>query len=185
MILGTAFGYSIKEHIEAYSRILKMDDIKGFATSTNNKFIVQELFGVGYAFLFIANYYRTFESGDITFTHPVTKAEMKMPADLKLILPPLSGLLIPINVPITGGAGKILFSTSQILSAFEKGGSIYMELLGSSKSAGEIFVALKTRPKQVFADGKRVEFEFRKGEAKISFKHSDEGPVLLKINLAR
>jgi len=107
-----------------------------------------------------------------------------MPRGLKLTLQPLSGLLIPINVPIQGSAGRILFSTSQILSAFEKGGSMYMESLGAPKSNGEVVLVLKTKPKQVFADGKRVEFDFKAGEAKISFKHSDEGPVLLKVNLA-
>ncbi len=181
LLLGTAFGYIIEEHLEAYSRILKLDDIQGQATSTNNRLIVQELFGSGYAFLFIANYYRTQESGYITYTHPVSKGEVKMPQGLKLTLPPLSGLLIPVNVPISGGAGRILFATSQILSAFEKGGSIYMELLGSPKSVGEVVLALKARPKQVFVDGKKAECEFSAGEARLSFRHSDEGPVLLKI----
>ncbi len=183
LILGTAFGYAIEEHLEAYSRILKMDDIRSHATSTNNKLIVQELFGLGYAFLFVANYYRTVESGYVTFTHPVTKNEVKMPHGSNLTLPPLSGLLIPLHFPIEGGAGRIQFATSQILNAFEKGGSIYMELLGNPKSVGEAVVVLKTRPKGVYADGKKVEFEFRSGEARIYFKHSDEGPVLLKINL--
>lgn len=182
LILGTAFGYVIEEHLKAYSHILGLDDICGAATSTNDRLVVQELFGLGYGFLFIANYYRTLESGYISFTHPVTKSELKMPYGLKLILPPLSGLLIPINVPIQGSAGRILFATSQILSAFEKGGSMYMELLGSPKSDGEVVLVLKAKPKQVFADGKKVEFSFRAGEARISFKHSDEGPVLLKVN---
>lgn len=183
LILGTAFGYAIEEHLEAYSRILKRDDVRSCASPTNDRLIVQEIFGSDYAFLFVANYYRTFESGYITFTHPVTKNEVKMPHASRLTLPPLTGLLIPIHSPIEASAGRIEFATSQVLSAFEKGGSIYIELLGSPKSAGEIAVLLKKRPKQVYVDGKRTEFEFRAGGARISFRHSDEGPVLLKINL--
>lgn len=182
-ILGTAFGYSVEEHLQAYARILKMEAINEIVKSTNEKFIVQELFGLGYGFLFIANYYRTFESGFLTFTHPAIKTEVKMPQSMELTLPPLSALLIPLNVPIQGSVSRIQYATSQILSAFEKGGSIYMELHGAPRSSGEVVVALKAKPKQVFADGKKVDFVYRAGEARIIFKHSDEGPVLLKINL--
>jgi len=186
LVLGTAFGHSVQENIEAYSRILKMDDIRGNALSTNSRLIVQEFFGDGYAFLFVANYYRTPESGYITFSDPVSGSEKKMPYGHELSVPPLSGLLIPVGVPVQGARAvdaRIAFSTSQVLSAFEKGGSIYMELHGHPRSDGELTVALKKKPKQVFADGKKLEFSYRSGEAIISFKHSDEGPVLLKINL--
>lgn len=183
LLLGTAFGYSIEENVEAYSRILKMDDIRGNATSANKKIIVQEFFGDGYAFLFVANYYRTTESGYITFVNPVTKTEMKMPHGSELTLSGLSGVLIPISVPIEASSGKIRFSTSQIVSAFEKSGSIYIELHGSPNSAGEVAIALKNKPRQAFVDGKKVESSFKGGEAVISFIHSDEGSVLLKLNL--
>lgn len=183
LLLGTAFGYSIEENIEAYSRILKIDDIRGNATSTNKRIIVQEFFGDGYAFLFAANYYRTIESGYITFVNPVTKTEMKMPHGSELTLTGLSGVLIPVSVPIEASSGKIRFSTSQVVSAFEKSGSIYMELHGSPDSAGEVAIALKSKPRQAFVDGKKAEFSFKGGEAVISFMHSDEGSVLLKLNL--
>ncbi|MFA6356882.1 MAG: hypothetical protein WCY23_07225, partial [Candidatus Omnitrophota bacterium] len=186
LILGTAFGYSTEENIDAYSRILKMDDIRGNAVSTNGKLIVQEFFGEGHAFLFVANYYRTPESGYVTFLDPVSKAEKKMPYGSEMTVPALTGLIIPIGVQVKdsrAAGAKIIFSTSQVLSAFEKGGSIYMELHGHPKSDGELTVALKKRPKQVFADGNKLEFSYRSGEVIISFKHSDEGPVLLKINL--
>lgn len=183
LILGTAFDYSTEEDIEAYSRVLKMDDIRGNAASTNDKLIIQEFFGEGYAFLFVANYYRTPESGYVIFSDPVSKGEKKMPYGMELTLPGLSGLIIPVNLPIQGSDAKIVFSSSQILNAFEKGGSIYMELHGHPKSDGELTVAVKKKPKQVFADGKRLDFSYRSGETIIPFKHSDEGPVLLKINL--
>jgi hypothetical protein len=187
LVLGTAFGYSTEENIDAYSRILKMDDIRGNAASTNSRLIVQEFFGEGYAFLFVANYYRTLESGYVTFADPVSRAERKMPYGMKLAVPPLTGLIIPLGVRVKDargpGGAKIVFSTSQILSAFEKGGSIYVELHGFPGSDGELTVALKKRPKQVFADGKKLEFSHRSGEVIVPFKHSDEGPVLLKINL--
>jgi len=98
----------------------------------------------------------------------------------------LSGLLIPVGVPVQGSRAadaRMIFSTSQVLSAFEKGGSVYMELHGYPRSEGELTVAFKKKPKQVFADGKKLEFSYKSGEAIIPFKHSDEGPVLLKINL--
>jgi hypothetical protein len=186
LVLGTAFGYSVQENIEAYSRILKMDDIRGNALSTNGRLTVQEFFGNGHAFLFVANYYRTPESGYITYADPVSGAEKKMPYGKEMTLAPLSGLLIPVGVPVQGSRAsdaRMIFSTSQVLSAFEKGGSIYMELHGYPRSEGELTVALKKKPKQVFADGKKLEFSYKSGEAIISFKHSDEGPVLLKINL--
>ena len=183
LVLGTAFGYSTQENIEAYSRILKMDDISGSATSTNEKLIVQETFAEGRAFLFIANYYRTAESGHVTFIDPVTKDEKKMPYGAPLTLQGLTGLIIPVNLPVHGSDARIMFSTSQVLSAFEKGGSIFVELHGHPKSEGELTVAMKKRPKQVFADGKKLEFSYRSGEAIIPFRHSDEGPVLMKLNL--
>ncbi len=186
LVLGTAFGYSTEENIEAYSRILKMDDIHGNASSDNRRLIVQEFFGEGHAFLFVANYYRTPESGHITFADPQSRAERKMPYGAQMTVPPLTGLIIPVGVPVRdsrAGGAKVMFSTSQVLSAFEKGGSVYIELHGFPKSDGELTVALKKKPKQVFADGKKLEYSFRSGEAIIPFKHSDEGPVLLKINL--
>lgn len=198
LIMGTAFGYSIEENIEAYSRILKMDDIRGRAASTNKKLIVQEFFGDGYAFIFAANYYRSTESGYITYIDPESRTEKRMPRGSELSLPGLSGILIPIGVPIPlcesghdvspGGQGrgcgaKLMFSVSQVVSAFERSGSIYMELHGGPNSQGEVVVALKNKPRQAFVDGKKAEFTFKGGEAVISFKHSDEGSVLLKLNL--
>ncbi len=183
LLLGTAFGYSIEENIEAWARILKMDSVSGNASCTNNRIIVQEFFCDDYAFLFAANYYRTPESGYVTFRDPKTKGEVKMPYGMKLALPGLSGLIIPVNVPVKDSSARIMFSTSQILSAFEKGGSVYTELFGYPGSDAETVIALKKRPKQVFADGKKVEYSYKAGEAIISFRYSDEGPVLLKINL--
>ena len=183
LLMGAAFGYSIEENIEAYSRILKMDDIRGKAASSNKRLIVQEFFGDGYAFVFVANYYRTTESGYVTFINPLTKVETKIPHGSELTLPGLSGLLIPVGVPIQAGSGRIMFSTSQVISAFEKSGSIYIELHGYPNSAAEVAVALKHKPRQAFVDGKKAEFSFKGGEAVISFRHSDEGSVLLKLNL--
>lgn len=184
LVLGTAFGYSTQENIEAWARILKMDDIRGNASSTNDKMIAQESFTEGRALLFVANYYRNSESGYITFLDPVSKDERKMPYSMPLTLAGLTGLIIPVNFPIHGSAARIIFSTSQILSAFEKGGSIFVELHGHPKSDGELTVAIRKRPKHVFSDGKKLEFSYRSGEAIIPFKHSDEGPVLMKINLS-
>ena len=183
LVVGTAFGYSTEENIDAYSRILKMDDIRGSAFTTNGKMVVQESFVEDRAFLFVANYYRSPESGYITFTDPVSKDERKMPYNMPLTLAGLTGLIIPVNFPVHGSAARIIFSTSQILSAFEKGGSVFVELHGQPKSDGELTVAIKKRPKQVYADGRKLEFSYRSGEAIIPFRHSDEGPVLMKINL--
>ncbi|MFA5339090.1 MAG: beta-galactosidase [Candidatus Omnitrophota bacterium] len=183
LVLGTAFGYSTEESIDAYSRILKMDDIRGNASPTNGRMVAQEFFDEGRALLFVANYYRTAESGHIIFADPVTKEEKKMPYGAPLTLAGLTGLIIPVNFQIHGSAARIIFSTSQILNAFEKGGSIFVELHGQPGSGGELTVAIKKRPKQVFADGRKLEFSYRSGEAIIPFKHSDEGPVLMKINL--
>ncbi len=183
LVVGTAFGHSTEENIDAYSRILKMDDIRGSAIPTNGKMIVQESFVEDRAFLFIANYYRTPESGYITFTDPVSKNERKMPHNMPLVLAGLTGLIIPVNFPVHGSAAKIIFSTSQILSAFEKGDSVFVELHGQPGSEGELTVAIKKKPKQVYADGRKLEFSYRSGEAIIPFRHSDEGPVLMKINL--
>ena len=106
-----------------------------------------------------------------------------MPDNMPLTLAGLTGLIIPVNFPVHGSAARIIFSTSQILSAFEKGGSVFVELHGQPKSDGELTVAIKKRPKQVYADGRKLEFSYRSGEAIIPFRHSDEGPVLMKINL--
>ena len=133
--------------------------------------------------MFVANYYRTTESGYVTFVNPLTKVETKIPHASELTLPGLSGILIPVGVPIQGSSARIMFSTSQVISAFERSGSIYMELHGYPNSAAEVAIALKNNPRQAFVDGKKAEFSFKGGEAVISFRHSDEGSVLLKLNL--
>jgi len=182
LILGTAFGYKTQENMEAYSRIIKMNDIRGNAYSSNGRIILRESFAEKSAFIFAANYYRTSESGYITFMDPVTRRERQMPYGKPLTLAGLTGLLIPVNFPICGSQAKIIFSSSQVLSAFEKGGSIFVELHGQPASGGELALAVKKKPQRVSADGRKVEFYYKSGEAVISFKHGDEGTVMLKVD---
>lgn len=184
LIMGTAFGYSIEEHLYAYSKVLKLDNIRGNANSTNSRIFTQEFFGTDYAFLFAANYNRTAEEGSLMFLSPATKSEIRMPYGSTLVLPPMSGLLIPIDVPIQGSKARIAFSTSQVLNAFEKGGSIYVELYGYPVSEGQVAISINKRPKNAFLDGKKVEFSYRAGQFILNYKHKDEGSILLKMNLA-
>lgn len=183
LAFGTVFENSAADGLEAYSRILKMDNVRGNASCENRKIFLQELFGEDYAFIFAANPYRSDEKVSIIFTDPVTGREIKQPTGGEIILPGLSGLLIPVNVPIRDSGGRIVFSTSQVLDAFGKGESLYIELYGTPYSAGEIVVALKNKPKEVFIDGKRIDFLFRRNSAAVKFKHGDEGSALLKLNL--
>lgn len=183
LVFGTVLEDSAADGLEVYSRILKMDEIRGRVSSGNSKIFLQELFGEDYAFIFAANPYRSDEKASIVFTDPVTGREIKQPTDLAITLPGLSGLLIPVNVPVRDSAGRIVFSTSQVLSAFGKGEALYVELYGPPYSAGEIVLELKNKPKEILIDGKKIDFSFKRNLAAVRFKHGDEGSALLKLNL--
>lgn len=137
--LGTWLGFDTEGHKPAYLALLNLSDANLYqARATSDYITVRQRFANEQALLFIGNYYNETHASAISYKHPITSEEVKIPLlDNAYDWPALYGLIIPIGLEITKGI-RILHATSDILRHDVVLNEIRLELFGDADLPGEL-----------------------------------------------
>lgn len=101
-------------------------------------------------FLFLFNYHFTERKGFVTLPFPGTGGHTPLPRMGTLIIPPLSGSILPLNIPLRPGT-RLAYSTSEVLDLTSSPKGIKAVLRTLPGRSVTISFAMPKRPRSVVA----------------------------------
>lgn len=135
-VLGTAFGYNIKEHLWAFEKLCDLHPVPRDVEVNNPAVQAHVRYGKDFAFLTLLNYTPVVQD-----VHPVVLrvpelGEVRLPAPIRL--EPLSGLIFPLNLPLGGAPVRLLWTTAEILEVRTQMGEVTFLIQPSSGAETEL-----------------------------------------------
>ncbi|MBS1653248.1 MAG: beta-galactosidase [Bacteroidetes bacterium] len=183
--VGTWWGFDTETHKDVYQQLLGLSDAKLSNATTDNFFIaVRERFtGGGQAMLFVANYYNEEHATSVTYTHPKTGTQVKMPLNKENIeVPGLYAILSPIGLNLNEDV-QILHSTSDLLniSSIESGWEL--QVYGHRDLPGELVLegAGVKNIKSIYCDNKQADILFVEDKLLVNYNHLHRKDFTIKI----
>ncbi len=186
--LGTWLGFDTESHKSAYLSLLGLSGAKLSPASASGDYItVRQRFADDKALLFIGNYYNQPHASSITYKHPETDEDIKIPfIEKEFNWPGLYGTIIPIGLEISSGI-KILHSTSDILKHEVISNQILLELYGDPNLEGELVLEGEgiNWISEAYINGNPCKAEMVSGRILFRYKHLKNEKNLLSIKLKK
>lgn len=131
-------------------------------------------------FLFLFNYHFTDREGTVTLPLPGTGERLKLPAKGKIFLPPLSGVVLPLNVPVRPQV-SLVYSTAEVLDLSSNPRGLRMVLATTPGRPVEVCLALPKKPRSVTGGAAKPALRWARGRATISLL-GDQPESELRVN---
>lgn len=126
-------------------------------------------------FLFVFNYHFNEKRGTVTVPFPGSGKPFKLPTRGSLVLPPLSGRVLPLNVPIDDHR-RLAWSTAEVLDVAVAPRGFTGVLSAVPGERVSLALTLPKKPRAARAGGRRAALTWRGGRAEIVF--SADGPEM-------
>ena len=183
--LGTWLGFDTEGHLPVYEALVKLSGCNlRQAHAEGADLIVRQRFAPDQqALLFIGNYYTDNLSGRIHFTHPANGELITLPyGNSPMEWPALSGLLTPVNVPLSEGI-RLLYCTSDLLSVETEPGKICLILSARKDMPGELAIegAAISGIYSMDVNGTVPDSQRDANRLILNYSNSDISPVILTL----
>jgi beta-galactosidase len=119
-------------------------------------------------FLFVFNYHFTEQRGRVTTPFPGTDKPLRLPAQGRMILPPLSARVLPLNVPLDDRR-RLAWSTAEVLDAAVSPRGFKGVVAATPGERVSLALALPKKPRAARAGGARAALTWRGGRAEVVF----------------
>lgn len=167
VVIGTALGYLIEEHLQAYRKLIAQSNIKqGFEIDNQYLTVIPRYINQDSLFLFVFNYHRMPQEAKLTLDF--NKQRIALP---KILVAGTQGLIIPVNIKIPKTDYVINYSTSEVHSFFGNNKNISLKVFGYQYTQGRIAIKCLKKPKRVLLSAKKVAVVYKKGELIMDIRH--------------
>lgn len=168
-IFGTGFMYQASAHEQAWQKLGLSEDFIGPVQCDNPLIATRTRFHQDQGgYLFLLNYHNQEHQ---------TKAFVlgqDMPSTGQFYLPPISGLMIPFDIPVTEDV-TLQRTTSEVINMDVKGDTVILHLSGHEKTPGQCLFRTKRTAIAVRINGRDIDILQSSGEGvQIEYTHTDQ-----------
>ncbi|MBL8023850.1 MAG: beta-galactosidase [Elusimicrobia bacterium] len=118
-------------------------------------------------FLFLFNYHFTSRTGSVTLPLPGTGKNLRLPKKGTIVLPPLSGVILPLNIPLSPGV-SLTHSTAEVLEVSVTPRGLRAVLSAPLPQRVEMIVSLPKKPRSISGKGGTPSLTWTPGCATLS-----------------
>lgn len=179
-VLGSMFGYNIKEQLWAFEKLCGLEPAASPVEIDNQSLQAHVRYGRDSAFLCLLNYTPVSQAVCATVTNVPGLGGLRIPDKNKVILAPLSGIIIPLNFPLPKNMGRLLWTTCEILGLTAGQQGVEMLIQTSSFQETEMLIELpeSMAALEVKLDGLSWVFERGKKRVRIRLPQVDKSSKL-------
>ena len=120
-------------------------------------------------FLFLFNYHFTERTGSVSFPFPGTGETVRLPEKGTLYLPPLSGAVLPLNIPVRPRV-RLLYSTAEVLDLSSSPRGLRAVLSTTPGRTAEVALALPKKPRSVKGGSRKPAIRWAGGRAVLTLR---------------
>jgi beta-galactosidase len=121
-----------------------------------------------FGFLFVFNYHFVERKAAVSLPRPGGKGLWRLPATGTMTLAPLSGAILPLNIPLDRNV-RLVYATAEVLSALARGRKVKLVFATLPGGQYEVRVALPAKPRVAISGGKSAA-AWSAGEARLDFE---------------
>ncbi|HBA83102.1 MAG TPA: hypothetical protein DCZ95_03315 [Verrucomicrobia bacterium] len=131
---GFYVNYSIEEHPDLWSAMMKFDDLERNAVVDNDALSVEARFADGEGVLFVGNFHRMPMTGNLRVKNPRGGAPIELGS---IELPSQNGLMLPIQASLSKGV-TLVYALGELMEKMADTNGIRLVLRGLKGMAGRI-----------------------------------------------
>ncbi len=179
-VLGTMFGYNIKEQLWAFERLCGLEPAASSVEIDNHALQAHVRYGKDSAFLCLLNYTPVPQAVCATVKNVPGLGGLRIPDKNKVMLAPLSGIIIPLNFPLPERGGRLLWTTCEVLGLAAVQRGVEMNIQTSIQQETEMLIELTGSmiAPEVKLDGVAWNFEQEKNRIRIRLPQVDKSSRL-------
>jgi beta-galactosidase len=145
-LLGTCFGYNIKEHLGAFSRLAAEEPDSSLVTLSNPVLQYHLRLGEDYAFLFILNYTPLPQETTVSLEGLEIMNGFTLPRGRRVKLPAVSGIMIPLHYALGLHDAYLLWTTGTVLSIKKNQDQVELLVKGFEQHGCELSFSAPSLP---------------------------------------
>jgi beta-galactosidase len=159
-LLGSIFGYSIKEHLWVYEKIFSHTTPTAPYEIGNPALQGHIRYGRDYAIVTLLNYTPMVQEARILIRDVPGLGEVSFPENGTLLCLPHQGLLLPLNIRLSSES-KLIWATCELLAWKSTGRNVILEIQTNPLASSHLLLEIPTAKLQVTWRGKALEPEKR------------------------
>jgi beta-galactosidase len=164
--LSAVFSHATVEHAAIFNDLALKDLSGGRVVCSKPRVSASCLYSDAGSWLFAGNVHQ--EALESTISLPGL-----LDGEIPVTLPPKASIFAPVNLPLPGGAGKIVYSTADVIEIISQDGKVIMDVYRERGSCSRVLLELSFRPAAVSLDGMAVAHSTdEKGRTLLSLEHN-------------
>jgi hypothetical protein len=118
-------------------------------------------------FLFLFNYHFTEREGSVTLPFPGTRDKTRLPRIGTLVIPPLSGTILPINIPVRPGV-TLAYATAEVLDLSSNPRGVKTVVSTLPGRPVTVAFTLPKKPRSAVSGAQKPTFRWTNGQATLT-----------------
>jgi hypothetical protein len=118
-------------------------------------------------FLFLFNYHFTEKEGSVTLALPGANEKVRLPEKGSIALPPLSGAILPLNIPVRPRV-ILVYATAEVLDLSSSPREVRMVLSTLPGRPVEVVLGLPKKPRSVKGGARKPSLRWANGRATLT-----------------